>query len=264
MKTSTYRICKALCAITAVTLLTACGGATSTVDPFVPTRIIGLGDAYNDTGENGTTPSTVRGALAEVGVSTVVGQVAALWNPSATLRSYGDSQYANAATLTAQINGLGTLTAEDLVVITAGTQEFISGDTTAASFLPALKAGVDTLKLKGAKHILIMGVVDLSVAGTGYADPVTFNGNVLAGLTGYADVVRYVNVNRPTAYFPGWVSSATYQVPYCANPGGLTGCAYDTQKDPTNYFLADNLHATPAGNRWLAQYLYNVTAQGWR
>jgi phospholipase/lecithinase/hemolysin len=28
--------------------------------------------------------------------------------------------------------------------------------------------------------------------------------------------------------------------------------------------FADGIHLTPAGNRWVASYLYNATAQGWR
>ena len=46
MKTSLNRIIKALCASAVIAVLSACGGATSTVDPFKPTRVVGLGDSY--------------------------------------------------------------------------------------------------------------------------------------------------------------------------------------------------------------------------
>jgi hypothetical protein len=36
----------------------------------------------------------------------------------------------------------------------------------------------------------------------------------------------------------------------------------DTQAGTT--LFADNLNLTPAGNRWVSQYIYNATAQGWR
>ncbi len=50
---------KALCAITALAVLSACGGASSTVNPLHPTRIVAFGDGLNDVGDVGTTdPAT--------------------------------------------------------------------------------------------------------------------------------------------------------------------------------------------------------------
>ena len=41
------RTLKALRTVTVATLLSACGGASSTVDPFVATRVIAFGDGFN-------------------------------------------------------------------------------------------------------------------------------------------------------------------------------------------------------------------------
>jgi phospholipase/lecithinase/hemolysin len=250
------RTLKVLCAIAVAGVLTACGSG-STVDPFKPTRVIGLGDAYNDTAN---TQYTVRGTTQTI--TTVVAQVAALYGAT-TVDSYASSTYASTADLTAQINQLGSLSATaDLVVITAGTKEFMSGtDPTGSGYLNNLKSALDTLKAKGAKHIVVMEVVDLSQMGVGFADPITFNNTVKAGLTGYTDVARYGNISRPSAFFPGWVN--VVRTPYCPSPSVLTGCQY-TAGDVSTYFLADNLNPTPAGNQWLGTQLYNGTGGGWR
>jgi phospholipase/lecithinase/hemolysin len=43
---------------------------------------------------------------------------------------------------------------------------------------------------------------------------------------------------------------------------GVSGCA--SAANYTTMLFADGIHLTPAGNRWVASYLYNATAQGWR
>ncbi len=253
---------KTLCTIMAAVVLAACGGASSTVDPFKPTRVIGLGDAYNDTSN---AQYTVRGTTQTI--TTVVAQMAALYG-APTVESGASSTYATTNDLMTQINQLGSLSGTvDLVVITAGTKEFIGGaDPTGANYLVTLKSALDALKGKGAKHIVIMEVVDLSQMGVGYADPITFNATVKAGLSAYTDVARYGNISRPSAYFPSWVSGV--RTPFCVTPTTLDGCAFteggNATGDVATYFLADNLHPTPAGNQWLGTQLYNGTGGGWR
>ncbi len=256
------RTLKALCSLLAVAVLAACG-SSSTVDPFKPTRVIGLGDAYNDTSN---AQYTVRGTTQTI--TTVVAQVAALYG-AATVESHASSAYASTVDLMTQINQLGSLSdTADLVVITAGTKEFIGGaDPTGANYLNTLKSALDALKRKGAKHIVIMEVVDLSLMGVGFADPITFNSTVKAGLTAYTDVARYGNINRPSAFFPGWATSGV-RTPFCVSPGTHDGCDFteagNATGDVSTYFLADNLNPTPAGNQWLGQQLYLVTGGGWR
>jgi phospholipase/lecithinase/hemolysin len=49
---------------------------------------------------------------------------------------------------------------------------------------------------------------------------------------------------------------------------GTSGCAESVptsaSRPYTTMLFADGIHLTPAGNRWVAGYLYNATAQGWR
>jgi len=258
------RTFKAFCMVAAAVLLTACG-SSSTVDPFKPTRVIGLGDAYNDTGETGSTPATVRGTGQTI--TTVVAQVAALYG-APTVISYARSDYAGSADLLTQIGRLGSLSdAADLVVITAGTEE-LRASVTGATFLGNLKSALDALKAKGAKHIVIMEVVDITTASSPDQATLDFNTVVKGGLGGYTDVARYGNMNRPSAYFPGWATTGPGATPYCVLPSGLVGCALtdagNQTGDVATYFLADNLHPTPAGNQWLGIQLFNVTGGGWR
>lgn len=255
------RTFKALTALLVVAVLAACG-SSSTVDPFKPTRVIGLGDAYNDTGETGSTPATVRGTGQ---ISTVVGQMAALYGAS-TVVSYARSDYTGTANLMNQISQLGSLSATtDLVVITAGTEELKAG-VSGATFLNSLKSALDALKAKGAKYIVIMEVVDITTAASPDQPTLDFNTAVKAGLNAYTDVARYGNINRPSAYFTYW--GTTGATPFCVSPGSLTGCALtdagNQTGDVATYFLADNQHPTPAGNQWLGTQLYNATGGGWR
>lgn len=258
MKLMIDQTLKALCALAVATLLVACG-ASKTVDPLVPTRVIGLGDAHNDTGAN---QYTVRGTGE---VSTVVGQVAALFGGGATVTSYASSTYAP-GDLHAQVAGLGALQASDLIVITAGAAEYASaGSVTARAdlFLNELIDALDILKAKGAKHILIMSLVDTAINPD--QNVVTFNSRISGNLGSYTDVARFTEIGRPAAAsipFPNWATNTN--TPYCPAPNPPQGCGVIGGQDASLYFLADSVNPTPVANRWIAQYLYNNTAQGWR
>jgi hypothetical protein len=247
------RTLKALLAVAVVGVVVACGSST-TVDPFKPTRVIGLGDAYNDTSN---AQYTVSGTGQTI--TTVVAQVAAMYG-APTVESSADSTYASTADLLTQAGLLGSLSATaDLVVITAGTEELKAG-VSGATFLGNLKTVLDTLKGKGAKHIVIMEVVDTTAAANADAATLAFNTAVKAGLGDYADVARYGNINRPSAYFPNWATNTN--TPYCGV--GTTGGCVVGVNNPDLYFLADSTYPTPAGNQWLGTQLYNGTGGGWR
>ncbi len=254
------RTLKALCSLLVVGVLSACG-ASSTVDPFNPTRVIGLGDSYNDMTAGQYTVSGLTGT------STVVGQIAALYGASDVI-SKARSDYEprdGVKGLAAQVALLGSLSATaDLVVITAGTTEFVSGSS-ASDFLLDLKGALNTLKLKGARHIIVMTVVDIHIApGTIYGDPFSFNSVISGGLRDYTDVVRYGNVPRPDA-FAYWASGASYCLPTANRTDPQIGCADGTGNGSSAaLFLADYLHPTPVGNQWIGQQVYNNTGGGWR
>ena len=93
MKPIFSRTLKALCCVMVVATLSACG-ASSTVSPFVPTRVIGLGDAYNDVGSSINGRYTVRGTNE---IATVVEQLAAYFGVNTNVDA---GIYVNAGTYT--------------------------------------------------------------------------------------------------------------------------------------------------------------------
>ncbi len=277
------RTLKALCSIVLVGLLSACGAST-TVDPFHPTRVIGLGDGYNDE------TATVR----EPGSSTgsVVGQVAAYFGQSNVV-SYATAG-ARTANLAAQIDSVGSFSSSDLVVIAVGTFD-VKSNANPETEAQALVTQVQRLKTAGVKHILIMPVLDVSRTPWGRANPSvvsttatnTFNeASLLAVSTAFGgqtpNSVIFANASGVTSLFLTATSVATFSpftdtgfnntpagtTPACGDPTVFTGCADSVptaaSRPYTTMLFADGIHLTPAGNRWVASYLYNATAQGWR
>jgi len=295
MNSTFSRTLKALCAVMAAALLSACGGASSTVEPFHPTRVVGLGDGYND----------VRATVRETGstTGTVVGQVAAYFGQS-NLVSKANSG-ARIADLAAQIDLVGSFSSGDLVVIAVGTFDVKAGATPATE-AQTLVTQVQRIKTAGAKHILIMPVLEVSRTPWGRSTTPTFdstadvthggghtnafNSEVLSALNiafgGQSpNTVIYANAGLSplstlfltatsvTTYSPftdtGYNGTTAGTTPACgsATVSSFAGCVAGAGGVSTSYttmLFANGIHLTPAGNRWVAQYLYNATAQGWR
>ena len=222
MKKPLTRVLTALSILSTAAMLSACGGATSTVDPFKPVRVIGLGDGYNDVGSpavSGSTqftggPYTVR-STSEVG--TVVEQLAAYFGVSATgtyvgdatytsLPSTGTYSYANGNSLIDGNNGLiqqvdrlladvTSFSSTDLVLITVGTQDIMAG-TTQATAISNLKAQVARLLAANARHILIVQPLEVTNTPWGRANNAssTYTGKTVAfinaELVALQDLVR--------------------------------------------------------------------------
>jgi phospholipase/lecithinase/hemolysin len=155
---------------------------------------------------------------------------------------------------------------------------------------------VQRLKTAGVTHILIMPVLDVSRTPWGRANTGTvsttatntFNETVLLALSTAFDSqtpnsVIYANASGVTSQFLTATSVAVYSpftdtgfsstvaagtTPACGDATLFTGCAASVPtaagRPYTTMLFADGIHLTPAGNRWVAQYLYNATAQGWR
>ncbi len=291
------RTLKALCALVVVGVLTACG-SSSTVDPFKPTRVIGLGDGYNDT------TATVRETGSTTG--TVVGQVASYFGQTNIV--YQASAGAKVSDLAAQINALTGLNSGDLVVIAVGTFD-VKESTNATTAAAALVTQIQRLLDAGVTHVLVMPVLEVSRtpwARTNSFDPTatptssltnTFNTAVnqaisnafggrtpnrviYAGSSGVAPL--FLTATSSTTYSPftdtGYSSTvATGTTPACGATtlasntafatAGVSGCdagGVGVNTSYTTMLFADGIHLTPVGNRWVAQYLYNATAQGWR
>ena len=277
------RTLKALCTVMVAALLSACG-ASSTVQPFQPTRVVGLGDGYNDAN------ATVREGST---TDTVVQQIAAYFGQTNVV-SYASSgkKIADLATQITTATNAGGFTSGDLVVITVGTHDVISGTnlTTAKS---TLVSAVQSLLDAGVKHVLIMPVLEVSLTPWGRSTSFdanatnTFNDGILTVLsTTYGgqstNKVIYANTSGLTVAFRTATSVALAYSPFtdtgfggtdpaCGNgfvapAANWTGCttAAPTNANYTTMLFADGIHLTPAGNRWTAGFLYNATAAGWR
>ena len=282
------RTFKAFCMVAAAVLLTACG-SSSTVDPFKPTRVVGLGDGYNDmrTAAGGLAP-TVREGAGTTG--SVVEQVAAYFGQSNVV-SYA-SGGKRIADLAAQITSAGAFSDGDLVIITIGTFD-VKASANPTTEAQALVTHVQNIKAAGAKHILIMPVLDVSRTPWGRANSFdttatnTFNSAVLSALSGAfggqsPNTVIYANASGVTSLFltatsmttyspftdTGFNSTAAGTTPACGDATVFIGCDASVptaaSRSYTTMLFADGIHLTPAGNRWVAQFLYNATAQGWR
>jgi hypothetical protein len=202
------RTFKVLCIVSTAVLLTACGGASSTVNPFTPVRVIGLGDAYNDVRLAAGVPFTVRGTGT---VQTVVEQVAAYFNVGSVGTPVSDTTYntttnkisssgvfsyamgnalitANTAittdvSLTEQIDrvlaDVGTFSSsQDLILLTVGTRDVragVSTDTAVSDLMAQLQRLLDA----GARHILVMPPIERS--GGAYASQTVAFANALSG-----------------------------------------------------------------------------------
>lgn len=288
------RTLKALCTIVVAGVLAACGSG-STVDPFKPTRVIGLGDGYNDAN------ATVREGSA---TDTVAQQMASYFGQSSMVSyaSNGKKIADLASQITAVVNA-GGFSAGDLVVITVGTHDVIA-NTSLTDAKRDLVAAVQSLLNAGVQHVLIMPVLEVSLTPWGRranfdaAATNTFNEGVLTVLSttfGGQSVNRviYANASGLTvafrnatsialAYSPftdtgfgattdpacgsSTIGSIVDSQPFTTASADWTGCAVPNNSTAyTTMLFADGIHLTPAGNRWVAGYLYNATSIGrWR
>jgi len=334
------RIFKTLCTVAVVAMLSACG-SSSTVDPFTPTRVIGLGDAYNDVGSAGG-PFTVRGTNE---VATVVEQLAAYFGVgssgtfktgTAALPSTGIFSYAvagstisggsNTHSLEEQISmaiaGVGgSFSDGDLIVVSAGTWDIVNRTDASQVTRDAYVSLIESLVAHNAKHVLVMQPLEVATTPFGYAsvnttpysataandfiayakgslqsyvsnqglksNPIIYGGaglssdfNIYTSISP-ATVGIFTAVSGTSVSYGSFTATNGTSVPYCPNwtaspaavpvsvPTAFLGCSTiggDTT-NTTNYdttLFADGLNLTPAGNRWVAGYLYNATAQGWR
>ena len=283
------RTLKALCVLAVVGLLSACG-ASSTVSPFKPTRVVGLGDGYNDirTATGGAAPTVRTGAGT---TSSVVERVAAYFGQSNVVSAATGG--ARIADLAAQIDSIGSFSSGDLVVIAVGTFD-VKANATPATEAQTLVTQVQRLKAAGVTHILIMPVLDISRTPWGRANSFdttatnTFNTALLTALsTAFGgqspNTVIFANASGVTSQFLYITSTTAFSpftdtgysstvsagtTPACGDPTSFTGCDVSVptaaSRSYTTMLFADGIHLTPAGNSWVAGYLYNATAQGWR
>jgi lysophospholipase L1-like esterase len=165
----------------AACVLVGCGGASSTVNPLTPTRIIAFGDEFSTVDYSGygtytvntyETNTTVASRLAATygltmyNYSTLTGGVVS----SGTAISYAAATATALTTVPAQITTYLTYNtpgSSDLFIITAGTNDIISAapsnNTTAiSSAATALTTAIQKLTTAGAQYVLVMQPINVA------------------------------------------------------------------------------------------------------
>lgn len=293
MTTSFHRTLKAVCVSAVLALLTACGGSSRVVDALTVSnsRIIGLGDGYNDVGFAGAaTRFTVRSATDNSTGSSVVERLAVMLGGSSTavavttrqsLPTSGVFSYASGTSLVSggtnslrdQVTNLisdvgGSFGSSDLIVIAAGTVDLEAGTMTPQGIADQIKAAAQQLIDAQAKYVLILAPLDLSKTpgGGSTLNSTQLNDNLR---TAAADINRSLPRNsllladlaREFNLLPTGSIFTNVTTAYCS---GTAGCN-DTGTDYSTLFFADDYHLTPAGNLWIAQQLYTKTGvASWR
>jgi hypothetical protein len=170
------RILKALCAVLAAALLSACGGASSTVDPFVATRVIAFGDGFNHVNASGAGLSTVQTGETDI---TLAGRIAARYGivvKDVALASTGGFSYATpfakVSDVATQINTFltaagGVVAKKDLIIIAVGNWDIkaaaATNDTAAIDVATtALVTAIQRLTNAGAEHVLIIPSINMA------------------------------------------------------------------------------------------------------
>jgi hypothetical protein len=171
------RTLKALCVMSAAVLLTACGGASSTIDAFKPTRVIAFGDGFSYVDGSGYGLSTVRTNEVD---NTIAGRIAArasivvkdvASNPLDTTGGFSyASPKARVADVDSQITAFlasagGAVAKKDLIIITVGNWDIYDAVMTGASVDTAstnLVASVKRLTDAGAEHVVLMPAINMA------------------------------------------------------------------------------------------------------
>lgn len=287
------RVFKALSAIAVAGVLTACG-SSSTVDAFKPARVVGLGDGYNDssaTVRDGSTTGTVVGQMASYfGQSNVVSQATAgaqVSNLAAQIDAVGSFSSSDLVVIS-----IGTFD------VKAGTDATVAAQTLVTQVQRLLDAGVThvlimpVLDLSRTPWGRATSFDQTATAAVSLTN--TFNNalntsisNAFGGRS--PNRVIYANSSSVTSFFLTATSISSYSpftdtgyngtsagtTPACGGAtllsntafatAGVSGCDSTSITTPyTTMLFADGIHLTPAGNRWVAQYLFNATRQGWR
>jgi len=163
----------------AACVLVGCGGASSTVNPLTPTRIIAFGDSFSTVDTSGYATYSVNASETN---ATVASRIAAIYGftlkyissssaviASGTAYSYaaGTATSSNTATQISTYLTYNTPGSSDLFIITAGTQDIIAAaptnNTTAiATAATALTAAIQTLTNAGAQYVMVMQPINVA------------------------------------------------------------------------------------------------------
>jgi len=167
-----------IAALMSACALVGCGGASSTVNPLTPTRIIAFGDGFSAVDSSGYGTFTVRTSETD---NTVAGRIASKYSTTkltpvtsaASIAATGNFSYADgaarAAGLVTQVGyfftGGNTPGANDLFIITVGALDIYDAYTSSASLTTAtdkIVASVKRLTDAGAKYVLVVYPINMA------------------------------------------------------------------------------------------------------
>jgi phospholipase/lecithinase/hemolysin len=176
----------------AAAMLSACGGASSTVEPFVATRVIAFGDGFNYVDNNGSGVSTVQttdvtaSPIVYVTDDTIAGRIALKYGlvvkqvsgaGSTSLAATGGFGYATASARVADVDTQiqnflhdvgGTVAKKDLIVISVGNWDIkaaVASGTPVADIDTAttnLVTAIQRLTAAGAEHVVVMPAINMA------------------------------------------------------------------------------------------------------
>ena len=171
-----------IAALMAACILAGCGGASSTVNPLTPTRVIAFGDGYSAVDSNGFGTFTVRTSETD---NTVAGRIAAKYSTTkltpivsaVSISTTGNFSYADGRAradnptygLATQIgyffDGGNTPGSNDLFIITVGALDIYDASTSSASLSKATDSIVSSVKRltnAGAKYVLVVYPINMA------------------------------------------------------------------------------------------------------
>ena len=167
-----------IAALMSACALVGCGGASSTVNPLTPKRIIAFGDGHSAVDTSGYGTFTVRTSDTD---NTVAGRIAIKYSTTkltpvtsaASIAATGNFSYADgtarAAGLVTQVgyffSGGNTPGANDLFIITVGALDIYDAYTSSASLTTAtdkIVASVKRLTDAGAKYVLVVYPINMA------------------------------------------------------------------------------------------------------
>ena len=169
-----------IAALMSACALVGCGGASSTVNPLTPTRIIAFGDGYSAVDSSGYGTFTVRTSETD---NTVAGRIAAKYSTvplvpktgAVALASTGNFSFASgtaralhtATQISNFVTGGNTIGSSDLFIITAGALDIydVSTGVAGASITAATTSLVNAVKQltnAGAQYVLIVYPINMA------------------------------------------------------------------------------------------------------
>jgi phospholipase/lecithinase/hemolysin len=297
----------------AALLLASCGGGSSVVTDFHPTRVVVFGDAMADmklgSGEtglytinsDGSTNNWVRQLASYYGLTPLNANVKA--QAHARITDTVDAVGGSATSVTSQISGwTGGFTANDLVIVSAGTADLIAEGYQAVKASPSqtesaatanvqraareLATQIRQLVASGAQHVVVLSPYNMgntpwatSASSTTFLQDLTneFYIELVYYISDLSDKVLVVDarvqMNALILSYNGSTVACTLTATAPSVGVGIGAGTVDSSLcnstntvsgyDPKRYLFADPVYPTPLAHRLLGDYAYSKLRIRW-